>query len=306
MRDFLTEIEDELLDDVPLANILRKCIVMSGHVDSSRLREWAELELGGYYGRDEDDEGPEPPGYRTRGASLRVDAFVGNGQITGQSIAPWEMPEFAREHIDETFTFRHGIGELEALLNRDEDSVKFAIPGFHLIARRMDEHSGNPFQRITAMYWQVSTSTIAAILDETRTALTQVVAELRRTVGPSDTLPSAAATDRAVSVAVYGEGASATVTVTEAPGTAAAPQVVVGDVSGTLEARPAATISDDGGPTMTGDGSAVTQDRRVTLRERVSGWSRLKQLGAAIGGLASVVGLGLAVWQLILSGVAAP
>lgn len=293
VRDYLTEIEDDLVSDVPLATILRKCIVMNGYVDSPKLRAWAEQELNGYFG--EEDEAVAPPDYRTRGASLRVDAFVGNGQITGQSIANWELPEFAREHVHESFTFRQGAGELEALLDRGNDSIKFAVPNFHIVARKMDEHSGNPLQRITAMYWQVSTSTVAAILDETRTALAQVVAELRRSLGPSDTLPSSDATDRAVSVIVHGE--QNTVTVSDASGPAASPQVVVADTAGTVQSRPAATIGD--GQPVTGDAKRIRQDRSVTLRERLSGWSRAKQVGAAFAGLASVAGLGIAIWQIL-------
>lgn len=289
MRDFLTEIENDLLDDVPLARILRKCIVMSGHVDSPKLRAWAEQELNGYVGDDH-----EPPEYRTRGAALQVDAIVGNTKVTGQTIGKALLPEFARDVIGNEFTFRQGVGELEAMLQGDSDFIKLGVPDFHIVAHEMDKASGNPWQHIHAMYWSVSKATVAAILDETRTALAQVVAELRRTAGPSEALPSAAATDRAVSVAVYGEGASATVTVTDASGPGAATQAVVGDTTGRIEARPAVTVGD--GQSTTGDATHPTQDRRVGWRERVSRWSTTAKALGFIGSIASVAGLVVYFW----------
>lgn len=289
MRDFLTEIENNLLDDVPLGSILRKCIVMSGHVDSPRLREWAEQELNGYVGEEN-----EPPDYRTRGAALQVDAIIGNTQVTGQTIGRAMLPEFARDLIGNEFTFRQGVGELEAMLERDDDFLKLGVPDFHIVAHEMDKASGNPWQQIHAMYWSVPKTTIAAILDETRTALTQIVAELRRTASPSDTLPTAAATDRAVSVAVYGEGASATVTVTDASGIGAAPQTVVGDTTGTVTGRPAVMVGD--GQATSGDGTTAAQDRSSTLRGRLSGWSTTAKVLGAVGAVASIASFVAFLW----------
>jgi hypothetical protein len=288
-RDFLSEIENDLLDDVPLARILRKAIVMSGHVDSPVLRAWAEQELNGYT-----DDYSDPPSYRTRGAPICADATVGNATVTRQTISPVMLPEFARDVLDSEVTFRQGVGELEATLEGDGEFLKLGIPNFHVVAQAMDAASDNRFQQIHEMYWYVSKTVIVAILDHTRTALAQIVAELRRTTGPSDVLPSSAATDRAVSVAVFGEGATATVTVTDASGAGAATQTVVGDTDGSVSPHVATTTGD--GQTVAGAATNVSQDRQAGLRARVSAWSGLAKAVGVVGSIASIVGVALYFW----------
>ena len=42
--------ERDVLSDRPLAETLRKCIVLGGRAGSTELRDWASKELRGYYG----------------------------------------------------------------------------------------------------------------------------------------------------------------------------------------------------------------------------------------------------------------
>ena len=49
----LDEIESDLLNSKPLADVLRKVIVLGGRAGSGALRDWASLELNGYAGSDE-------------------------------------------------------------------------------------------------------------------------------------------------------------------------------------------------------------------------------------------------------------
>lgn len=64
----LGQIERDLLDDRPLADVLRKVIVLGGRAGSGELRDWASLELDGYAGR------TEPiPAYRGVAAHIQID-----------------------------------------------------------------------------------------------------------------------------------------------------------------------------------------------------------------------------------------
>jgi hypothetical protein len=49
----LSELESDVVSDRPLADVLRKCIILGGRVDSVELRDWATKELRGYSADDE-------------------------------------------------------------------------------------------------------------------------------------------------------------------------------------------------------------------------------------------------------------
>jgi hypothetical protein len=100
----LSDIEADVLSDRPLADALRKCVVLGGQAGSVELREWATKELRGY---DEDDQ---MPAYRTVGALIYVNAITGPSVITGQMISSSSLPDFARDQIKESYTFPQGVG----------------------------------------------------------------------------------------------------------------------------------------------------------------------------------------------------
>lgn len=249
----IAEIERDALDDaVPLATALRKCIVLGGKSGSEALRDWASRELKGY--------GPDDqlPDYRVVVAPLMVDGFAGNAQITGQQFAPSGLPDFAREHIRKELTLRAGIGEIEALLKNDK--IMPLPAGASDIARYMNESSDNPYQRITSIYWSVSHSAIHGVLDQVRTSLTQLAAELRATMGDEDAVPSAQATTAALSVVVTGKRSRVNVAAATAPGASA--RAATSELSGA---------------------------------EATGFWTRWRKVGAFVVGLASVAATVIAV-----------
>ncbi|MCH6159971.1 AbiTii domain-containing protein [Streptomyces marispadix] len=196
------EIERDALDDaVPLSTVLRKVIALGGAVNSDQLREWAGKELRGYEGDD------EVPKYRVVGAPLKIDALIGPRQVTGQQISPNDLPSFAQKHIGEDVQLRMGVRELEDSannINPEKGYVQLTPSRATDIAKVMDTASGEPFQTITALYWVVSKSSIVGVLDQVRTTLTELVAELRATVPDEDTDPSSEAVGNALHVAVTG------------------------------------------------------------------------------------------------------
>lgn len=220
-QDLLAEIEADVLSDRPLADALRKCVVLGGKAGSVELREWATRELRGYEGVPEDDLPP----YRVVAAVILADAHTGSAIVRGQQIDATDLPDVAQEGgIGNEVALRGGVAELEALratAERDGGGVKLSLPGALMLGKLMDHASGNRYQQITALYWSVSSASIAGVIDQVRTTLTELVAEMRAGT-PGEATPTAELADQAVNIAVHGRGARITVTSAQASGGATA------------------------------------------------------------------------------------
>ena len=105
----LEQIEHDVLTSQPLADTLRKCVLLGGKAGSVELREWATRELRGYDTKD------DAPAYRTVGAPILADAVTGNAIVKGQPIGVSSLPDTARKKISNQYTLLEGIGELEAM-----------------------------------------------------------------------------------------------------------------------------------------------------------------------------------------------
>ena len=198
----IEQIERDALDDqVPVATALRKCIVLGGKSGSEKLRDWATRELKGYGGVHDDDLPP----YRVVAAPLMVDAVKGNVQIKQQQVAPSILPDGIREYVKEEVPLRDGVGQIEALLKQPQ--IKISLPGSGDLVRLTNHEIDYPYQQIVSIYWAVAHATIEGIIDQIRTALTQLVAELRATMSSGDELPSAEAANQAVNLVVTGKRA---------------------------------------------------------------------------------------------------
>lgn len=201
----LTEIERDLLDGKPVADVLRKLVILGGRAGSRELREWATLELRGY-----GDVGLEAlPAYRKVPAVIQVDAVVGLTQVSHMSISADQLPEVARPYITNEAPFTQGIGEIETLATRSgvDETVRLALPMERKLAQMMDASSPNrPHQQTNAVYWSVSRSAVSGHVDQVRTRLAELLGELRSAASPSD-MPSAEQASNAVQIVVHGKGA---------------------------------------------------------------------------------------------------
>ncbi|PQZ53152.1 MULTISPECIES: hypothetical protein [unclassified Microbacterium] len=199
----LSEIERDLLDDVPVSTVLRKLIILGGYAGTSELRDWAARELQGYIGVPED----QLPRYRIVPAIIQVDAAVPQGFIKHQTIGVHELPEEIREEISHNATFRQGVGELEAMVITYDESktVQIMLPGATAIANLIDYSSGRRDQKITAIYWAVSTSAITGLLDQVRTRMAQMLGELRAVTPAGAALPNPVDASKAVSIVIHGK-----------------------------------------------------------------------------------------------------
>jgi len=215
--NLLTEVQRDALDSsASLADTLRKLVALGGQVGSTELREWASLELRGYL-----HSKVELPEYRKPGAVIQINGINGNMQIAGQQISPRWLPEFAREEIGEEVRLVQPVGEIEAMLQgakAEGGSIKLTLPMSQDLVALMNQESNRPFQQIMALYWSLSASAIAGVLDSIRTTLVELVAEMRAGMPASAEVPSRDVADQAVHVAVYGEGARVNVTAAAASG----------------------------------------------------------------------------------------
>lgn len=249
----IDQIERDALDDnVPVATTLRKCVVLGGKSGSEELRDWATRELKGYHGED------DLPSYRIVPAPLRVDGISGNYKVERQAFPPSGLPDFAREHIKDEVELRDGAGSIEALLDLAE--IKLSPPMASDLVSLMNGSNDIPYRHIDSLYWQVSHAAIRGVLDQIRTALTQLVAELRATMSGDDDVPSADEANQAVDVVVTGKRANVNVTTAHATG-----------------ANTSASA---------GSGPAQPQESGF--------WTRWRRIGAFVVGLASIVGVVIA------------
>lgn len=208
----LDQIERDALDEkASLASALRKCVSLGGKSRSDELRDWATRELKGYPGLD------DLPEYRKIAASLRLDGFSGNYKITGEELPPMALPDFAQEHISNELPLTQGVGELENLAQQPE--IRLAPPGASDLAMYMNTQGNtHTYGHINSIYWQVSPSAINGVLDQIRTSLTQLVAEIRAGMPANEAIPSAEEANQAVHVIVTGKRSRVRVTSAQASG----------------------------------------------------------------------------------------
>jgi hypothetical protein len=209
----LSEIERDALDDsVPVGTALRKCVALGGRSGSEALRDWATQELQGY---GPDDDLPE---YRIIAAPLLLDGIAGNYKVTREQLPPMALPDFAREHIKEEVQLRDGVGSIEAMLKQAE--IKLMPVGASDLAMYMNQKSVGRFNHINSIYWGVSHASIEGVLDRIRTALVQLVAELRANMKSDETVPSPEVAQNAVNVVVEGKKSRVSVNTAQTSGRA--------------------------------------------------------------------------------------
>lgn len=199
----LSEIERDLLDDVPISTVLRKLIILGGYAGASELRDWASHELQGYIGVPDD----QMPKYRIVPAIIQLDAVVPQGTIRHQTIGVHDLPEGFRDEISDDAIFRQGVGELEALVisNDDTKTIQMMLPAAMILANVIDHESGRRDQKVTSIYWAVSTASVTGILDQVRTRMAQMLGELRAVTPAGAALPAPADASRAVSIVIHGK-----------------------------------------------------------------------------------------------------
>ena len=167
----LDDIRNDLLNDTAsLTTTLRKAKVLASQIALSEFREWVDFELGGY---PSDHDVPEYRSFRP----TNLGTFTGLFQTGAKNVPlptvglPDELRRFA-----ETFEFREGIGELEAM--RSEGTLRRRWPPEYVIsAREHLEYSGG-FVLIDA-HQPVPGQVVTGVLDQVKNKLLDFVLSLQ-------------------------------------------------------------------------------------------------------------------------------
>lgn len=203
--ELVDEIERRIIENAPLAEILRMLLLLGGRLKSDKLQKWAKAQLNGY-GSDE-----TAPEVRTVGAPIYINAIVGNKQITGQNVSAAMLPKFAREVLDDTVTIRNSIAEVESMIEsikRGQDEViTLSLPGWEVIGREIDK--AQAFQHTTAIYRRVHITELEGIIADGRNRTAELLGELRKSSKGESRVVTGRKVDEIVSgVTVTGSGHS--------------------------------------------------------------------------------------------------
>ncbi len=202
MDRLLLEIEVGALDhQTPIGDLLRKVIFLGGRAGSTELRDWATRELKGY------KPGDELPEYRKIIAPLRLDLMNMRWLSTGQTVSPSELPDFAQDKINNDLNLYMGIAEIEKLAREatgSDEAVKLQPPFAAELVHYMNMKQ-MATGRILQLYWAVAPVALEGVVDQVRTTLTVMMAEINANVpGGTETPPAEVATN-AIHFAVTGK-----------------------------------------------------------------------------------------------------
>jgi hypothetical protein len=122
-KTLLQQIEEEAVDSKSdVAALLRKCIVLASRLQNQPLKQWLKKELNGYKTND------ELPSYRIIPCNS-LGVFYGSGwsKLSDAPIPPSCIPEKYRKIMSEV-TILDGIGELQSIVNKDENEESICQP----------------------------------------------------------------------------------------------------------------------------------------------------------------------------------
>jgi len=248
--DLLAKIERDVLDESkPLTSALHKCVLLGGRAGSVDLRDWATRELRGYHSSED-----SLPDYRHIRAPVLMDGLAGNFQFRRKAVTFLDLPEETRDVVTDEVPLTFGIGKIEDLSRQAESRggfIPLGPPGATELALWMTHESQGRYQ-VERVYWSVSVADLRSVADAVRTALVELVAEMRAGTAADQMAPSPEVASQAVQLAVYGKGHRITV-----------------------------AAAGDGG-------TAIATSRDGELEQR-GFWTTSRRIGAAIVGLAAIV-----------------
>lgn len=136
--------------------------------------------------------------------------------MTGKQISPMQLPDFARDAVNNGVALHMAIAEIEQLVRRCEPGqpVKLQPPGAAELVVIINAQ-GNTNGYVERLYWAVSPVTLEGVIEQVHTTLTVLVAEIRGTV-PADVTPSAEVATNAIAFAVTGKRNKINVAATQA------------------------------------------------------------------------------------------
>jgi AbiTii-like protein len=118
------------------------------------------------------------------------------------------LPEEIRDVVGEEVPLGQGIGEIEAMAERAKasgGSLQLTVPDAQIVVRLMNHEWDVPGQQITEIYWGLNETAIRGVLDQVRTSLVELTAELVASMAEDEDTPTPAAAAQALNVVVGGK-----------------------------------------------------------------------------------------------------
>ena len=193
-----------------------------------------------------------------------MDGIDGGFVVRGRMVSIIDLPEVAREDISDELELTHPIGKIEGMGRQAEargGSLQMGPAAAAELAAMMTHEIRR--MQVERVYWSVSAADFRGVVNGVRTALTELVAEMRAGTGPGAQAPPAEVASQAVQIAVYGDKNRITLN---------------------------APIAGEGGTAI-----ALTEPAEA---EQSGFWTTFRRIGAAIVGLATVAGAIAAIWAL--------
>ena len=149
-------VEGAASEEMGLATLLRKCLVLAHRLGSKPATDWVEWELNGY-----PKDGPVPE-YRHLSLSIKVNMSDMFRQVNGWLVPPGFLGKHAERLTN--FDYRDGIGSIEHILKNANGSIAFSQGNLLLILMSCKFTEMD----INSAWSEASSSQIKNILDTVR------------------------------------------------------------------------------------------------------------------------------------------
>jgi hypothetical protein len=124
----------------------------------------------------------------------------------GKLVSVIDLPEEVRDDVGEEVELTHPIGKIEGLIRQAESlggSVTLAPAASAELTLWMTHEIRR--MQVERVYWKVGAADFRGVVEGVRTALVELVAEMRAGTEPGAQSPAAEVAAQAVQVAIYGD-----------------------------------------------------------------------------------------------------
>lgn len=169
----LREIQDAAVDaSTPLADVLRKCMILAARLDHEPFKKWVDEELNGY------PPDVDLPAYRCLDGLTSIGTFSGpfGRQMTNLPLPMAPVPAKVREEYLNA-EFREGVAKLADLAKGDEGKLMSRWPG-DLVALVAQKYFRG-FALIEA-HIEIPKSAVVGVLDAVRNKVLKFALEIEQ------------------------------------------------------------------------------------------------------------------------------
>ena len=180
--NLLDEVSNDLVNEsASLSNTLRKAKVLAGQISLPEFKEWLDLELGGYSGKD------KVPEYRSV-QPVNLGTFSGpfGSGVKNMAIPTYNLPDSVKEYAENLIIY-DGIGALAGMLS--QSSAAFTRkwpPEFVILSQEATRLSGAMI--LVDAYQPIPQYFISGVLDNVKNKLLDFVLAMQESSITSEDL----------------------------------------------------------------------------------------------------------------------